>query len=327
MSVKSAVQAEFSPLWPGSVTHCLCRCAAAKWFSALTSQQPGEVGRQMKNPPWSKLYSLFNRCMRSCVCAPVHTCMCVIFQVLFTLGKPSHAIWSQASSNPPQIHTHASTSQHWELLEETRCYLTKTCWRQCVWVRRAAGIADTLLPYVHSVCSPSAALVSADFLQKFLQGNRSLLSRWLHRLSGSVSVLRFCQQPPATASLGYICWSWACFLLPSVAAPTAGTGSVGFPHSANFTLLLQTSPALAFLLSIFILLVPWFFIHLPFSHLQPPSSLEHVFSMCADSLPGVCRCSPYHSTSHKPIPAPPNTHTHRSIFPFRHCHVCPDGLI
>lgn len=88
---------------------------------------------------------------------------------------------------------------------------------------------------MHPVCSHSAGLISTDFLQKFLQGNRSLLSRWLHRLSGSVSVLRFCQEPPAPASLGYICWSWACFLLPSVATPTKGTGSVGFPHSANFT--------------------------------------------------------------------------------------------
>ncbi len=84
----------------------------------------------------------------------------------------------RGSSTPPPQHTHthtqASTSQHWELLEETRCYLTKTCWRQCVWVRRAVGIVDTLLPYVHPGCSPSAGLISADFLQKFLQGNRSL---------------------------------------------------------------------------------------------------------------------------------------------------------
>ncbi len=36
------------------------------------------------------------------------------------------------------------------------------------------GIVDTLLPYVHPACSPSAGNISADFLQKFLQGNRSL---------------------------------------------------------------------------------------------------------------------------------------------------------
>lgn len=108
-----------------------------------------------------------------------------------------------------------------------------------------------------------------------------------------------------------------------MAAPTTGSGSVGFPHSANFTLtfippLLQHKLTHSGLCSASSF--PFLCLNLTFtsfssptcSHCATPPSL---FSMCAsicvcaDSLAGVCRCSPYHSASHKPVPAPPNTHT------------------
>lgn len=104
-----------------------------------------------------------------------------------------------------------------------------------------------------------------------------------------------------------------------MAIPAAGSGSVGFPHSANFTL--------TFFYSIHPLrplggagIFFFFFCSSPFSSL-PAITLytpPHIFDMCclyvcvcADRLAGVCRCSPYHSTSHKP--APPNTHRHSSL--------------
>lgn len=69
----------------------------------------------------------------ACVCVVECACARMRSWVLFTLGKLSHAIWSRALREPPtQPLTHTSTSQHWGLLEEARCYLTKTCWRQCV---------------------------------------------------------------------------------------------------------------------------------------------------------------------------------------------------
>lgn len=90
--------------------------------------------------------------------------------------------------NPPlhtntHVHPPLNTESYWK---ETRCYLTKTCWRQCVYGSGGqGGIVDTLLPYVHPGCSPSAGLMSANFLPKFLQGNWSVAitdGRWLHRL-------------------------------------------------------------------------------------------------------------------------------------------------
>lgn len=185
---------------------------------------------------------------------------------------------------PSHTHTHPplNTESYWRKRVVTSLRHAGVS----VWVRRAAGIADTLLPYVHPVCSPSAGLIGTDFLQKFLQGNKGLLSRWLHRLSGSVSILRFCQQPPAPASLGYICWSWACFLLPSGAAPTARSGSVGFPHSANFTLTSYAELARSGLLAQHLL--PWFFLLTSLSPTcsHPLASLACVLHVCWQ--PGRC---------------------------------------
>lgn len=218
-------------------------------------------------------------------------------------------------NTPLHTHTHTSTSQHWELLEEARCYLTKTCWRQCVWVRRAVGIVDTLLPYVHPGCSPSAGLLSTDFLQKFLQGNRSRCvgPEVLPALSG------------AWLSGVYLLVLCLSFLLPSAASPAAGSGSVGFPHSANFTLTFfcRTCPPQHFRVSLFLVSVSFmkvFFAHLPFSHLQwlctplaslacalmcvsvcwQPSRCVQVFPLSLNIMQ-TCPCSSSHTELYLPI--------------------------
>lgn len=139
---------------------------------------------------------------------------------------------------------------------------------------------------------------------------------------GSVSNLGFCRRCPEPDSLECIYWSWA--MLPSAAVPEAGSGSVGFPHSANFllTFFCRTCPlqhlgGFIFLFSIF--LMPQFFFLPPAVTLCAPlASLACVLHVCPHvyvcwQVAGVCRCSPYHSTSHTHH-TPPNTHTHTQLY-------------
>lgn len=149
------------------------------------------------------------------------------------------------------------------------------------------GIVDTLLPYVHPGCSPSAELISTDFLQQFLRGNQSSTTDGLHRSSG------ICVKPRVLPALSgarlsgvyLLVLSRRC-LLPSAAVPEAGSGSVGFPHSANFllTFFCRTCPlqhlgGFLFLFSIF--LMPQFFFLPPAVTLCAPlASLACVLHVC-----------------------------------------------
>lgn len=163
-------------------------------------------------------------------------------------------------------HVHASTSQHWELLEETRCYLTKTCWRQCVWVRRAADIVDMLQPYVHPGCSTSAGPTSTDSLQMFLQGK---VEYTIVEQMATGDLCQFWDSHTQLIShwLSYACmslWDESMFYL-FIVSPTCSRSSACEPVCVPTT-----------------------------------------WQVCA----GV---PPYHSTLHKLVPAPPNSHTHTQI--------------
>lgn len=204
-----------------------------------------------------------------------HTC--VVFRVLFTLDKLSHAIWSQAFWVPPQTpvtHTHASTSQHRELLEETLCYLTKTCWRQCVWVRRAVGIGDTLLPCVHPECSHSGC-GRLHFHQNFLPGNPEIN----HSCTSCKLFLHLLILTPERSFLSQS-WTWV-------------SGTLLSWFHTNFLLKNKITSLPSSLTPVYL---PAFF---------PRTCNRSVPSVHADSLAGVRRCSPHHSASHKPITAPP----------------------
>lgn len=63
--------------------------------------------------------------------------------------------------------------------------------------------------HIAAICAPSAGLMSADFLQKFIQGNPSLtITEQMDRTdrAGSVSVL---PELSGEDSLGCVCWSRA----------------------------------------------------------------------------------------------------------------------
>lgn len=92
------------------------------------------------------------------------------------------------------------------------------------------GIVDTLLPYVRPGCSASAGLLKHRLPPRFL--TRLLPTDGLQRSSETCILLQVLPARSGTRLLSHEC------LLPSAAVPAAGSGSVGFPHSANF---IQTS--------------------------------------------------------------------------------------
>lgn len=215
-----------------------------------------------------------------------------------------------APANPCHTHTHASTSQHRELLEETLCYLTKTCWRQCVWVRRAVGIGDTLLPCVHPECSHSGC-GRLHFHQNFLPGNPEIN----HSCTSCKLFLHLLILTPERSFLSQS-WTWV-------------SGTLLSWFHTNFLLKNKITSLPSSLTPVYL---PAFF---P-PHLQPQCSppLGHVSSICACWQPGRCAqvfpSSLSITQTHHRSPLThmnPYTTTHSSIFPFRNCHVCPDELI
>lgn len=187
-----------------------------------------------------------------------------------------------APANPRHTHTHASTSQHRELLEETLCYLTKTCWRQCVWVRRAVGIGDTLLPCVHPECSHSGC-GRLHFHQNFLPGNPEIN----HSCTSCKLFLHLLILTPERSFLSQS-WTWV-------------SGTLLSWFHTNFLLKNKITSLPSSLTPVYL---PAFFPR------TCNRSVPRLLGMCppsvhADSLAGVRRCSPHHSASHKPITAPP----------------------
>lgn len=156
-------QMENSPRW----------LAAVKWLSLLQNSLREVLADKWKIP-LDQSNALHSICW-ACVCVVECACARMRSWVLFTLGKLSHAIWSRALREPPQPHPPNPSPTHPPLN-------TESYWRKHVVTSlRHAGVSvcgsggpwrfvDTLLPYVCPACSPSAGLISTDFLQWFLMG-------------------------------------------------------------------------------------------------------------------------------------------------------------